>query len=96
MPVRTSSAPVGSSQSRTSGPLGDGPGDGHALLLAAGQLRREMVQARAEVDQFQRGFGRHRVAGDLGNQPHVLPRGQARDQVVELEDEADALRGGRR
>ena len=75
-------------------PLGDGAGDGHALLLAAGELRREVVHAVAEADQRQRLLGRHRVVGDLGDQGDVLARGEAGDQVVELEDEADVMRGG--
>ena len=35
-------------------PLGDGAGDGHALLLAAGELGREVVQPVAEADQVER------------------------------------------
>ena len=42
-------------------PLGDGARDGDALLLAAGQLRREVVQAVAEADQVERLVRRHRV-----------------------------------
>ncbi len=49
MPVATSSAPVGSSHSSTLRPLGDGARDGDALLLAAGQLRGEVVGAFGQV-----------------------------------------------
>jgi hypothetical protein len=41
--------------------LGDGARDGDALLLAAGELRREVVQPLAEADQRQRLLGAHRV-----------------------------------
>ncbi|MEO8418232.1 MAG: hypothetical protein ABI475_05860 [Methylophilaceae bacterium] len=34
---------------------------------------------------------RHRAAGDVGYQRHVLARGEAGDQVVELEHEADVV-----
>ena len=74
------------------GPLGDGAGDGDALLLAAGELRRKVVEALAEADQLAAPpRARIGAARDLGDQRDVLARGQARDQVVELEDEADVL-----
>ena len=58
-PVSTSSAPVGSSHSSTSG------------RLAIARL--------------------HRVVGDVRHQRDAFRRGEARDQVAELEDEADVL-----
>ena len=87
-PVALSSAPVGSSQSSSSRLLGDRARDRDALLLAARELRGEVVEALAEPDQAQRVLGRHRRSRDLGHQRHVLARGEARDQVVELEHEA--------
>ena len=71
--------------------LGHRARDRHPLLLAAGELRREVVEAVAEADEPQR-LGRvERRGGDLGDERHVLERRQARDQVVELEDVADVL-----
>ena len=43
------------------GPLGDGAGDGDALLLAAGKLRREMIHAGRQADQLQGLLGRMRI-----------------------------------
>ncbi len=40
------------------GPLGDGPRDRHALLLAARELRREVIEPLAESDLPQRLVGR--------------------------------------
>ena len=71
------------------GPLGDGARDGDALLLAARELRREVIEPIAEADERERLARVERVVGDLGDQRDVLARGQAGDQVVELEDEAD-------
>ena len=73
------------------GPLGDRPRDRHALLLAAGQLRREVVQPLAQADQLAAPPRAASGRGDLGDQGDVLARGQAGDQVVELEHEADVL-----
>ena len=73
------------------GSLGDGARNGDALLLAAGELRREVMQPVVEPDQLQRHRGVHGLRRDLGDEGDVLQRGQARDQVVELEDEADVL-----
>jgi hypothetical protein len=72
-------------------PLGDRARNRDALLLTARQLRREVVQALAEPYQPQRLLGRHRIGGELGDQRRVLERGEARDEVVELEYEADVL-----
>ena len=92
MPVAMSSAPVGSSQSSTSGPLRDGAGDGDPLLLAAGQLRRKVIQpARSRPTR------RSASSGAIGSPAISVTSatfsrgGQAGDQVVELEDEADVV-----
>ena len=71
--------------------LGDRARDRHALLLAAGELGRKVVEAFAQPDQPQRLRRVHRIAGDRGHQLDVLARGERGDQVVELEDEADVL-----
>ena len=99
MPVEMSSAPVGSSHSSTAGPLGDGAGDGDALLLAARELRRESDRARARGST-----SRSASSGVIGSSEISVTsatfsaRRQARDEVVELEDEADVpapIRGQR-
>ena len=71
--------------------LGDGAGDGDALLFAAGHLRREVVEAAAEPDEVEGLFGGHGGAGDLGDQGDVFAGGKARNQVVELKDKADGV-----
>ena len=71
--------------------FGDGAGDGDALLLTAGELRGKMVQTRREPHHVQRLFGRHRVAGDLRDERDVLARREAGDEIVELENEPDAV-----
>ena len=70
------------------GTLGDRARDRDALLLATRKLRREVVQAVGEIDHRERLLGRHRVAADFRDERHVLPGGQARDQVVGLENKA--------
>ena len=72
-------------------PLRDGARDRDALLLAAGELRRKVIEPVAQPDQPQRLLGAHRVRGDLGHQRDVLARRETRDEVVELEDEPDVL-----
>ena len=68
--------------------------DRDALLLAARELRRIVMAAlgrarppRAAPSRAPRGL---RHAGDLHRHQDVLERGQRRQQVEELEDEADA------
>ncbi len=73
------------------GTLGDRAGDRDALLLAAGELRREVVEALRQADAIERLLRRHRRHRDVGDERDVLAHGEARDQVVELEDEADVL-----
>ena len=76
------------------GGVGDqGPGDGHPLLLAAGELGRVVVLAVAQAHQFQDQFHVFPAlpAGQLGEEQgqfHVLKGREDRDQLVELEDEA--------
>ena len=42
------------------GTLGDGAGDGDALLLAARKLGRKMIHPRGKTDPVERFFRRHR------------------------------------
>ena len=53
-PVAWSSWPVGSSATSQAMPAGDGPGDGHALRLAAGQLVRELARQVVELEPGER------------------------------------------
>ena len=67
-------------------------GDGHALLLAAGELGRRWVTRSARPTELQRAAAE---AADVGairvdeRQLHVLERAGPRQQVEGLEDEAD-------
>jgi len=72
----------------------DRPGQGHALLLAAGELVRQVVDAIGEPDPVQGGerappaFPRlHPGVGE--RQLDVGQRRRARDQLERLEDEPD-------
>ena len=71
--------------------------DRDALLLAAGELARLVVEAVAEPDALERGGGqRARVALPAAavveqRQLDVLQRARARQQVEALEDEAELL-----
>ncbi len=71
------------------GALGDGAGNGDTLLLAAGELGREMVHAGGEADEVEGFFGLHGGLRDFGNGGDVFEGGEAGDEVVELEDETD-------
>ncbi len=71
--------------------LGNGAGDGHALLLAARELRRKVIAPRQQAHAIQRLIHGHGRRGDVGHQRHVLGHREAGDEVVELEDEADVL-----
>ena len=50
-----------------------------------------MVEPLGEADQRQRLARVERLVGDLVHQRDVFEHGEARDQIVELEDEADML-----
>ena len=92
MPVLLSSAPVGSSHSSTSGRLAMARAMATRCCSPPDICAGKVIHAVAEPDQIaarlRRGIG---IARDLGDQGDVLARGEARDQVVELEDEADVL-----
>ena len=92
--VRVSRLPVGSSARRSGGSCHERAGDRDALLLAAGELVRRVVQAIGEADGSQR---LERALGPLAGrdaavderQLHVLERGGARQEVEPLEHEPD-------
>jgi hypothetical protein len=94
-PFSASSALVGSSAKISVGDLAKARA-GHALLLAAGQLRRAHVAAVAEAHFFQR-LARQRFAFAIAHaavaqrQLHLLQRGQCREQVEALEHETDMV-----
>ena len=73
-----------------------GPGNGNALLLAAGKLRRLVIEALAKADAFQEFDGpaafvaiRPRLGRIDQRHPHLLDGRAARQQIEALEDEAD-------
>ena len=69
---------VGQQQHRLGG---DRPGDGHPLLLAAGQLGRRVAQPVAETDQLQRGL-RPRPALPGPTPPYASGSSTLRSAVV--------------
>ena len=74
--------------------VGERAGDRDALLFAAGELRRIVMAASRQPDFVEQRAAprcRHRPAGNLHRHQDVLERRQRRDQVEELEDEADLL-----
>ena len=76
------------------GPGVEGPGDRDALLLAAGELARTVLQAVGETDRLDdlvEPLTVDGVAAEHQRQRDVLLGGQRRDQVVGLEDEPDGL-----
>ena len=93
--VRLSRLPVGSSASRISGIVGQGAGDGDALLLAARELlrpvrcRRAPRPTRASSSRARAFALGARHAGEHHRQRHVLQRGHRRDEVERLEDHPD-------
>ena len=84
---------VGEHQRR---PVGERPGDGDALLLAAGKLGRPVVEPRAEPELAEQLLGAG--AGGVGvgavddvRQHDVLARVEVGQQMVELVDEAERV-----
>ena len=68
-----------------------GPGDGHPLLLAAGELGGEVVQPLPQSHGAQHLGGIHGILADLGGQLHVLQGRQVGHQVVKLKDKANIV-----
>ena len=84
---------VGEDDART---VGERPGDRHALGLAAGQLGGKGVLAMADLEIVQQldspaCVPRRLVPRQLQHHRHVVGGVEERQQVVELEDEADLL-----
>jgi len=88
---------VGEQQARAGG---EGPSNADALLFAPGELRRIVVESRAEpyaLEQVASAVLRcRRSQGPLGRQQlerhqHVLESGEGGQELKALEDEADAL-----
>ena len=73
------------------GVLGQRPGNGDALLLAARKLGREVVEPLAQTHAFQRGGGVQRITADLAGQLHIFQCSQILHQIVELEHEANII-----
>ena len=73
------------------GILGQGPGDGHPLLLTAGELCREVAHPVRQPHGAQHLRRVQGVPADLSGQLHVLQGRQVRDQVVKLKDKADVV-----
>ena len=72
----------------------EGAGQAHALLLAATELRRIMLQAVAKTDAGEklfRAFAHAVFAAQFGGDHHVLQRGEIREQLEILEDEPGVL-----
>ena len=92
--VVESRLPVGSSANITRRPRDEGAGDGDALLLAAGELGRAVREAvvrptLATTSSSHAWSGL--LPGELERQHDVLGRREHREQVEELEDEADVV-----
>lgn len=73
----------------------DRPRDGDALLLASGELAREVARAVAHLHALERPLGARAALGAWDRavrerELHVLDDVQISDQVEGLEDEADA------
>ena len=86
---------MGSSAIEHRGAVHDGARDAQALLLAAGERHRHRLLAREQAHLVEgrahapAGFVA-REAGDAQRQRHVLERVAVEEQLVVLEDEADA------
>ena len=65
--------------------LDDGARDRDALLLAAGKLRRKVIEPVRQTDKLQRRLRGHVVRGDLRHKFYIFPDRQSRNEIVELE-----------
>ena len=80
---------IGQEQAR---PVGQGPGDGHALLLADREGRRLVRRAVRQAHAVEQVPGPRRVlaaAAKRHAEQHVFERREARQQVERLKDVAD-------
>ena len=90
-PVWLSSAPVGSSQSRMSGRFAIARAMATRCCSPPESWAGKWFSRSPSPTSRSASSRLHRVRGYLGHERHVLERGQARDQVVELEHEPDVL-----
>ena len=87
--------PVGSSARRSGGLVGEGAGDGDALLLASGELVAAAMEFVAEADAAEDflgpgagfGFGERSLAKE--RQEDVFKRSELGEEEVKLKDKAD-------
>jgi len=73
------------------GILGKGPGNGHPLLLAAGELGRKIPGPATEAHHIQRLGRRYGIAAKLGCDFHILQRRQVGNQIVKLKHKAHIM-----
>ena len=71
--------------------LHDGAADGHALLLAAGELVGQLVPVLVEPERVQQLVNIQRRVREIGADLDVLLDVQVGDQVIELKDVAQVL-----
>jgi len=72
--------------------IGEGPREGHALLLTAGKLAWIMIAARREVhggQPFRRAIECVGHAREFERDCYIFKRGHRRDQVEGLKENAD-------
>ena len=67
------------------------PGNGHALLLPAGELGGEIQRPIPKTHLFHHVHGVQGFPADLGRQFHVFDGGEVLDQIVKLENEAHVV-----
>src|SRR5699024_3011066 len=67
------------------------PGDGHALLLSAGELGGKMIGTVTQLHNIKGFLRRHRIISNLGDDLHVFEGRKAGDQVIELEDKSHIM-----
>ena len=72
-------------------PFGQRTRDGHALLLAAGELGGEVLHPLAEADLPQHLVRRDGVLAELARDLHVFQRCHVGKQIIELEHKADLM-----
>jgi hypothetical protein len=74
--------------------IGERPRDGDALLLAARELRRKVIETIAQphpAQQLARAIARAAFSAELQRHLHVFERRECGDQLKALEHEADFL-----
>ena len=72
-------------------PFGQRTCDGHALLLAAGELGGEILHPLAEADLPQNFVCRDGIFTKLARDLHVFQRRHIGQQIIELEHKADLM-----